>query len=121
MLRIIVFIKNLYVITIFFILVNSAIASPVIDEVLLNVARVKGTAVYTACILTPPSTLAQAAACVALYAVYIASLQAVNAPFPLVISTTPSPYLWSPYDVCRYEPTHSVFNVGLTQPFCPVL
>ncbi|MCC2624315.1 MAG: hypothetical protein K0R14_188 [Burkholderiales bacterium] len=119
--RIIAFIRNLYRMILLYCLLGSIIASPVIDEALLNVARVKGVAVYTACIMTPPSTPAQAAACAALYAIYVASLQAVNAPFPLVVSTTPSPYLWSPYDVCRYEPTHFVFNVLVTQPFCPVL
>jgi hypothetical protein len=119
--RIIVFIRSLYIVAVLCRLVNSATASPIIDEALLNIARIKGAAVYTACILSPPSTPAQAAACVALYAVYVASLQAVNAPFPLVISTTPSPYLWSPYDVCRYEPTHFVFNVPVAQPYCPVL
>ena len=120
MLRIMVFIRNLYVITVLCFFANSAIASPVIDEVLLNIARVKGVAVYTACILNPPSTPAQIAACEAMYLAYVAALQAINAPFPLVRSMSPSLYSWSRYDVCRYETAHFVFNVGLTQPYCLV-
>ncbi|MCE3268066.1 MAG: hypothetical protein K0R49_318 [Burkholderiales bacterium] len=98
---------------------SSATASPIMDEVLLNISRVKGSVVYTTCILTPPTTPVQVAACVALYGAYVVSLQALNAPFPLVPTTTLSPYIWSPYDVCKYEPTHFVFNIAVTQPYCP--
>ena len=99
---------------------NNAFSSP-INEALLAASKDKGTVVYTTCILTPPVTPEQTTICVALYTTYISSLQALNAPFPLIPSTTPSPYIWSPYDVCKYEPTHFVFDFPATQPYCPSL
>lgn len=91
------------------------------DEALMAVAHSDGITVYTTCIVTPPTDPIKEAACLVLYNKFQASLQAVNAPFPIVPSLTPSPYAWSPYDICRYETSHFVFNITLGFPVCPAL
>jgi hypothetical protein len=96
----------------------TAFANP-INEALLLTAKTKGISVYATCVVSPPVDPTQQAVCVTLYTAYIVSLQALNAPLPLVLSLNPSPYAWSPYDVCRYEPTPLVFNIPVTQPYCP--
>lgn len=99
--------------------INLAIANTVVDEAQLIAARNAGNSVYTTCIVTPPITPAQQATCSGLYSAYNNSLAVLNAPFPLVMSTSVSPYTWSPYDICKYEVTHLVFPPeGF--PICPV-
>jgi hypothetical protein len=94
--------------------------TPVIDEAQLLAARSAGNAVFHGCIETPPVTPAQAGVCAGLYGTYVATLTALNAPYPLVSTTSPSPYSWSPYDICRFEPSHFVFPPeGF--PICPAL
>ncbi len=109
-----------YILVIFIILAKNAVSTPA-NETLLSISRVKGTTVYTSCILTPPVTPQQVTLCSSLYAQYISSLQTLNAPLPIIVSTDPSPYVWSPYDVCRFETTHLVFDFVGTQPYCPAL
>lgn len=84
-------------------------AEPVISEAQLLAARSAGNTVYRKCILIPPVTKPQIAICKGLDSAYNSALSALNAPFPLVVSTSPSMYSWSPYDICRYEPSHFVF------------
>lgn len=110
---------TLLIIAIGFVLNAYAIA-PVVDEAQLLAARSAGNAVFHGCIETPPATPAQAGVCAGLYGSYVATLTALNAPYPLVSTTSPSPYSWSPYDICRFEPSHFVFPPeGF--PICPAL
>jgi hypothetical protein len=103
-----------------FVVVNDSNSLP-ISEAPLLLSKGKGIIVYTTCILTPPTTPEQITICTALYAVYVASLQVLNAPLPLIPSIIPSPYAWSSFDVCKYEPTHFVFNFPGMQPYCPAI
>lgn len=90
------------------------------NEALIATAYSQGMVVYDSCILIPPVTKPQKAICAAFYQTYNTALQAVNAPFPLVVSLDPSPYDWSSYDICRYETAHLIFT-PLTFPVCPTL
>ena len=90
------------------------------SEALIAVAKAKGQVVYSACIVTPPIEPDQIAFCTTAYAIYLSSLQAVNAPLPIAPALTPSPYAWSPYDLCRFETSHFVFNAP-GQPYCPAV
>ena len=90
-----------------------------IDEAMYVAARTQGTVVYTTCIVTPPVTAAQQATCASLYKTYIVTLTALNIPYPLTMSLDPDPYLWSPYDICKYETGHIVFGDQLLIPYCP--
>jgi len=90
-------------------------------EALLISAKTQGTTVYFSCIVTPPVTPAQQATCLALYTTYAATLTALTLPLPMVMSLDPDPYLWSPYDICRYEAGHIVFGDAVIIPYCPTL
>lgn len=92
-----------------------------IDEVELALAATEGTIVYYTCIATPPVSVDQQAVCLALYTKYVATITAINAPYPLVPSIDADPYAWSPYDICRYEVGHIVFGNQVTIPYCPTL
>lgn len=92
-----------------------------IDESLMTTAYVEGLAVYTGCIKTPPSSLPQIIACTELYTQYVATLQVINAPFPLMPTTSPSLYSKSPYDICKFETSHFVFPIEKITPICPAL
>ena len=60
------------------------------------------------------------ATCTTLYTTYNATLTTINAPLPIVPSIDPSPYSWSPFDICRYETAHLVFNSVAAEPYyCP--
>ena len=92
----------------------------VADEALIQSAKAKGSTVYYSCIVTPPTSDEQYAWCLGVYYTYVASLQVVNAPYPLSPSITPSKYSWSPFDICRYETSHLVFTL-LSNPSCSEL
>jgi hypothetical protein len=89
------------------------------SEASLINSQVKGKLVYSSCIIKPPTTPAEVTYCNKIYSSYVISLQAVSAPSPVSVSIMPSPYSSSPFDICKYEPAHFVFNSILTQPFCP--
>ena len=91
----------------------------VIDEIIMAKTRTQGRLVYTTCIVTPPLTPPQQAYCGSIYASYVSSQQALNAPLPLMLAMDQSPYSWSQYDVCRYEPSQMAFDNPVVQPFCP--
>lgn len=90
-----------------------------IDEAFVASAKVNGVIVYNSCVLIPPATPQQQTWCTGVYAKYINSLQIVNSPLPLLFSTTPSAYSWSPFDICRYETSHFVFDNPAVLPYCP--
>jgi len=93
-----------------------------INEALMAVSHVEGNTVYTMCILTPPTgNPVKEAACLLLYNKYNASLLSVNSGLPLIPSIDPSPYAWSPYDICRFEPAHFVFSIEYGFPVCPTI
>jgi len=75
----------------------------VADEALLINVQSQGHTVFYSCIQTPPTTAAQATYCAGIYSSYVVSLQALNAPLPMVHSIDPSPFSWSPYDICRFD------------------
>lgn len=89
-----------------------------ISEAVKAAAKAIGTSVYTGCILTPPVTPPQIAACTALYNNYIVQLAKVAAPGVLNPSTEIFHYP-SPYDVCSYDASHFVFDLPTSQPYCP--
>lgn len=98
----------------------NAIVSGAIDaEANLVAAHAAGMHVYTSCILIPPVTKPQIIACDALNRTYEATLTAASAPLPLSPNMFPSPFSWSPYDICRYEPSILVFPVEGGTPICP--
>jgi hypothetical protein len=110
-------------IIIFLIVVNLTANAvvPAVDEAQLLATRSAGKTVYSSCILTPPVTNAQKLVCEGLYNTYKSALTLLNAPFPLIASIDPSPYTWSPYDICKYEPAHFVYPPEGGSPICPVL
>ncbi|MBY0379357.1 MAG: hypothetical protein K2P99_03035 [Burkholderiales bacterium] len=98
----------------------AVVASPV-DEALLDSAKVTGSIVYASCIATPPVTASQNAYCVGVYATYVAKLQALNAPLPMMLSKERSPYALSPYDICKYEIGNLIFGKQTEIPYCPTI
>ncbi len=82
-------------------------------------ARSTGMSVYTECILIPPLTRPQEVACEAKYEVYNAALAVATAPAPMVKNPFPSPYMISPYDICRYEVSVLIFPADEGIPVCP--
>ena len=74
------------------------------EEALLISCQTLGHSIYHSCIATPPATSSQVSYCTSTYSSYSKCLQGLNAPLPMLIATSPSPYSWSPYDICRYEP-----------------
>lgn len=95
------------------------IADAAIAEANLAASHAAGMHVYTSCILTPPLTHAQVVMCEGLQRVYEASLVQAAAPMPLSMNTYPSPYSWSPFDICRYEPSVLIFPAEGGSPICP--
>lgn len=107
----------------FSVLLSSYIFADPVDEALLTTAKVTGTTIFASCILTPPvdPTGSQQAMCVGLYATYVAKEQALNTPLPLMIAKDPSPYAWSPFDICRFETGHLIFGKKTEVPYCPTV
>lgn len=113
--------KRLSLLLMTFVLANNAMAL-VVDEAMVTLANKQGIAVYDLCIAKPPVKPDAIAACATLYTTYVATLDVVNAPLPTVPSIDPSPYSWSPFDICRYEVAHMVFNlVAATPYYCPTV
>lgn len=83
------------------------------------IARYQGNLVYSSCIVIPPKTKPQIAYCKQIYTTYKTYLLAVSSPTPLGVNTTPSPYYWSEFDVCRYDASAFVFDSPLNKPYCP--
>lgn len=103
------------------IMTNNAVASPA-DEALVDSAYAQGVNIYNSCIAIPPADPNVLAYCTTLYTTYIATLSVVNAPFLILPSSDPSPYSWSPFDICRYEVAHMVFNSVTQIPYyCPTV
>lgn len=87
------------------------------NEPLLIATIILGNEIYTTCILIPPATPAQNAACATKYATFIIDIQTLhidmfglNTP---MLPGIPDPYFASPYDVCRFD----IGNLILT-PIC---
>ncbi len=106
--------KNL---AIFLIAVSSysyAIVDPL--ETTLIKAKNEAVSVKVTCIDTPPVTSQQVAWCHSHYSIYTNYLTQLQAPNPLTVNLGndgyTSPYSWSPYDICRYEPGRLI-NEGL--------
>lgn len=103
------------------IVASSSIASP-IDEALVASAYTQGANIYNTCIVTPPVDPNVIAYCTSVYITYTITLTTVNAPYPMLPSLDSSPYSWSPYDICKYEVAHMVFNSPLQYPYyCPTI
>lgn len=113
---------NLIKLLIIFLAVSKhTIATPA-DEALVASAYAQGVIIYNSCIAIPPADPNVVAYCTTLYVAYISTLNLVNAPLPTPISSDPSPYSWSPFDICRYEVAHMVFSsVTQTPYYCPTL
>jgi hypothetical protein len=82
-------------------------ASAIANEPLLVSTVALGTNIYNTCIVTPPLDASQQAICAGLYATYLANIQILHIDM-LGINTVmtpgvPDPYVWSPYDVCRFD------------------
>ena len=92
-----------------FILAWSATAYAIgpMDTILAD-AQSEAFAIKKSCIDTPPVTSPQIAWCTGHYATYVGYLTQLQAPNPLTINLGldgyVSPYAWSVYDICRYEP-----------------
>ena len=100
---------------------SNTMASP-IDEALVDSAYAEGSNIYNSCIAVPPVDPNAVAACTTLYITYLATLSLVNAPLPMLPSSDQSPYSWSPFDICRQEVAHMVFNSATQTPYyCPTL
>lgn len=110
--------KNKIILSSLFLIALTAYAE--IGDVELKSAQKAGNVVYVSCILVPPLTKPQIAYCNKLYSKYVSQLGAVAAPAILGLSQEKSPYSISPYDVCRYDAAHFVFNNPAVVPFCPV-
>ena len=109
-----------------FLLLTSTLSSHVmataVDEAMTALATTQGKAIYDLCIANPPVEPKVIATCTTLYTTYNATLTTINAPLPIVPSIDPSPYSWSPFDICRYETAHLVFNSVAAEPYyCPTL
>ena len=101
--------------------VNLVTAIP-LDETLVNLAQAQGITIYHSCIDPPPADPNTVAYCNSIYIIYLSELTVINTPFPIVPSLDPSPYSWSPYDICRYEVANMIFNEITQSPYyCPVL
>ena len=97
-------------------------ADTVAHEVLLANAKSVGTDMYLNCIVIIPATDDQRAACDTRRESYKVALHALNAPnLSLVLTSDPSKYANSPWDVCRYEVSHTVFDTDTSRfvPYCP--
>lgn len=100
---------------------HSSIATPA-DEALVASAYAQGVNIYNTCIATPPVDPDLVTYCTSIYTVYVVTLSSVNAPLPILPAIDPSPYVWSPYDICRYEVAHMVFNSITQSPYyCPTI
>ena len=103
------------------IMTNHAMATPA-DEAMVDSAYAQGANIYNSCIAVPPADPNVLAYCTTLYVTYLSTLSLVNAPFPILPSSDPSPYSWSPFDICRYEVAHMVFNSVTQIPYyCPTV
>lgn len=100
-------------------LLSGSIFAGGLTESVLDGARAVGINIYYSCIVNPPSHPDQQGYCVELYATYVSKEQILNALLPLVPSKDPSPYAWSPYDICRFEVGHLIFGNKLMLPYCP--
>lgn len=98
---------------------NCIFADP--NEGLLASTHAVGSMVYASCILTPPVTDVQTSYCVGIYAAYISQSQTLTAPLPMLVSKEPSPYAWSPYDICRFEVGNLIFGKQTEAPYCPTI
>jgi hypothetical protein len=87
-------------------LLNQFSFTIVMNEGVLVSAQSQGHTIYYSCIATPPVSTQQIAACSVMYKAYNSTLQLLNAPLPIMPSLDPSPFSWSPYDVCRFETGH---------------
>ena len=96
-------------------------ATPIADESLLASTNAVGTSIYASCILTPPTNDVQTSICVGMYATYMTQSQTLTAPLPMLVSKEPSPYAWSPYDICRFEVGNIIFGEQSVAPYCPTL
>ena len=107
----------------FTILLSNCIFADPINETLLETVKAIGTTIFVSCILTPPvdPTGSQQAMCAGLYATYIVKEQALNTPLPLMLAKDPSPYVWSPFDICRFETGHLIFGNKTEVPYCPTV
>ena len=109
-----------------FLLMTFALASNamalVVDEAIVALANKQGVNIYNMCIAIPPIDPDIVTSCTGLYVAYTATLSAVNAPLSIAPSIDPSPYSWSPFDICRYEVAHMVFNSIAAEPYyCPTV
>lgn len=96
-------------------MLNYAAVLP-IDEAMLLVCQQVGSSLYNSCVATLPVNPDQTAACGTLKASYLACLQALNAPYPLVPSLDPDPYVDNLFTPCTYETGHLVLPS-----ICPTL
>lgn len=109
-------------ITLSFLIINIQLSYAVDpSDAAIMLAKKKGNAVYTSCVLTPPVTKPQITYCETIYNVYKAALSAVAAPTPISINPNPSMTSYSPYDPCRYDAAVFVYTNPTSIPYCPSL
>jgi hypothetical protein len=92
-------------------------ASAIANEPLLATTVSLGNDIYVTCILTPPVSATQQAACAAKYVTYLANIQILHIDMFGGVNTKmlpgmPDPYFWSAYDVCRFDMGNLIlFNI----------
>lgn len=92
-------------------------ASAIANEPLLATTISLGNEIYVTCILTPPVSASQQAVCAAKYATYLVNIQTLHIDMfkglnTVMLPGAPDPYLWSPYDVCRFDMGNLIlFNI----------
>jgi hypothetical protein len=104
--------KRLFDFCLFSIFINIAVALsvhiPIMDEGLLISCQASGHALYYNCVVKPPIKPDDVAICGALKTSYLVCLAKLNLPYPLIPSTDPDPYAYSPFTPCRFETGHAI-------------
>ena len=82
-------------------------AAAVANEPLLVSTVALGTNIYNTCIIVPPLDPSQQYICAGLYTSYLANIQILHIDMlgvnTVMMPGVPDPYIWSPYDVCRFD------------------
>ena len=82
-------------------------AAAAANEPLLVTTVALGTDIYNTCIAIPPLTPSQQSVCAGKYTTYLANIQILHIDMlgvnTLMAPGIPDPYIWSPYDVCRFD------------------
>lgn len=91
---------------------NIALANKVLvnqmDEALLLSCQTDGHTLYSNCVIKPPTSPDEVAACSALKIKYLGCLTKLTIPYPLTPSQDLDPYSYSPFTPCKFEIGHLI-------------